>query len=108
MLEAPLQMGIGFAPLPVAMFCLAGVGLLNGILVIFFLSLIQANVAKNMLGRMMSFCMLASVGFVPLSQYATGLIINFASVQVLFLVSGALTLASAALGLLVPALRRLD
>lgn len=49
------------------MLCLAGVGLLNGMLFVLFLSLIQANVSKDMLGRMMSFVMLASVGLVPLS-----------------------------------------
>lgn len=107
-LEAPLLAGIAFAPLPFAMFCLAGVGLLNGMLIVLFLSLIQANVAKEMLGRVMSFYMLASVGFVPLSQYGSGVIATVWGSQILFIAAGTLTLGSAVAGLLVSSLRHLD
>ncbi|GHO64526.1 MFS transporter [Ktedonobacter sp. SOSP1-52] len=107
-LEAPLLAGVAFTPLPLMMFCLAGVGLLNGMLLVLFLSLIQANVAKEMLGRVMSFVMLASVGFVPLSLYGSGAIAGTWGTRILFLVAGALTLVSATAGLFVRCLRRLD
>ncbi|GCE31326.1 hypothetical protein KDA_68100 [Dictyobacter alpinus] len=107
-LEAPLLLGIAFAPLSLAMCCLASVGVLNGILVVLFLSLIQARVAKEFLGRVMSFYMLASVGLVPLSLYGSGIIVSAWGVQALFVSAGILTLGSAAIGLLVGPLRRLD
>ena len=108
LLEAPLLAGVAFVPLPLAMLCLVGVGLLNGFLIVLFLSLLQTNIAKEMLGRMMSFWMLASMGFVPLSQYASGLIANFAGIQALFTTAGILTLLGAVLGLLVPSMHHLD
>jgi predicted MFS family arabinose efflux permease len=108
LLEAPLLAGIGFVPVPLAMLCLVGVGLLNGFLVVLLLSLLQANIAKEMLGRMMSFWMLAGMGFVPLSQYASGLVANFAGIQILFTAAGVLTMLGAILGLMVPSLRHLD
>jgi MFS transporter, DHA3 family, tetracycline resistance protein len=108
MLEAPLLVGVAFTPLPFAMVCLAGVGLLNGMLLVLFLSLIQANVSKEMLGRVMSFVMLASVGFVPLSLYGSGAIASAWGTQALFLVAGGLTLVSAATGFCVRSLRNLD
>jgi MFS family permease len=108
MLEAPLLAGVAFTPLPLTMVCLAGVGLLNGMLLVLFLSLIQANVSKEMLGRVMSFVMLASVGFVPLSLYGSGAIAGAWGTQTLFLVAGGLTLVSAAIGLCVRWLRNLD
>jgi MFS transporter, DHA3 family, tetracycline resistance protein len=108
MLEAPLLVGVAFTPLPFTMVCLAGVGLLNGMLLVLFLSLIQANVSKEMLGRVMSFVMLASVGLVPLSLYGSGAIAGAWGIQTLFLVAGALTLASAATGFCVRSLRKLD
>jgi MFS family permease len=108
MLEAPLLAGVAFTPLPLTMVCLAGVGLLNGMLLVLFLSLIQANVSKAMLGRVMSFVMLASVGFAPLSLYGSGAVASAWGIQPLFLVAGALTLASAATGFCVRSLRNLD
>ncbi|GHO47013.1 MFS transporter [Ktedonospora formicarum] len=107
-LEAPLLIGIAFIPLPLMMFCLAGVGLLNGMLLVLFLTLIQTNVAKEMLGRVMSFVMLASVGFAPLSLYGSGAIASAWGTQTLFLAAGALTLVSAAAGLCVRWLRELN
>jgi MFS family permease len=107
-IEAPLLAAIAFTSLPIAMFCLASVGLLNGFLVILFLSLLQANIAKEMTGRIMSLFMLASVGFVPFSQYASGIIANAAGIQILFISAGVLTMLGAVLGFLAPSLRRLD
>jgi MFS transporter, DHA3 family, tetracycline resistance protein len=107
-IEVPLLIGIALGSFPIVMLCLMSLGLLNGYLNVLFLSLLQANVPKRMLGRMMSFYVLASVGFAPLSLYASGLIANSASVQVLFLAASILTLLGATLGVLIPSLRRLD
>jgi len=90
------------------MMCLVGVGMLNGILLVIFLSLIQANVGKEMLGRVMGFSMLASVAFVPLSQYASGVIATVWGTQTLFIAASTLTIGSAVAGLLVKSLRHLD
>lgn len=108
LVEGPLLAGVAFTPLPVAMFCLAMMGLLNGFLLVIFFSLIQANVAKNMLGRIMGFFMLASFGFVPLSQYSAGLVATFSGEQTLFLAAGGVMMLGALIGLAVPSLRNLD
>lgn len=108
LLEGPLLAGVAFTPLPIAMLCLATMGLLNGFLLVIFFSLIQANVVKNMLGRIMGFFMLASFGFVPLSQYGAGLVVNLAGEQALFLSAGGIMMLGALVGLAVPSLRRLD
>ncbi len=90
------------------MICLVGVGLLNGMLVVLFLSLIQSNVAKEMLGRVMSFAMLASVGLSPISIYGAGVIAGAWGTQALFPVAGGITLVPAALGLFLKWVRELD
>lgn len=108
LLEAPLLAGFAFTPLPLAMACLASVGALNGLLSVMLLSLIQTNVAKELLGRMMSFFMLASMSFVPLSLLLSGLVANAWGIQTLFVAAGLLTAVSAACGALVPSLRRLN
>lgn len=108
MLEAPLLAGVAFTPFPLTMFCLVDVGLLNGIVIVLFLSLIQTNVSRKMLGRVMSFVTLASVGFAPSSIYGSGAMVSTWGTQPLFLLAGALTLVSAVAGLLVRSLRRLN
>ncbi|GLV60072.1 MFS transporter [Dictyobacter sp. S3.2.2.5] len=107
-IEGPIMIGVAFAPLLLAMLCLAVVAFLNGILLVVFLSLIQEHVSRGLLGRVMSFFMLASVGFVPLSQSLSGYIAASAGVQVLFLGAGLLMALSALGGLFVPSLRALD
>ncbi|QBD75957.1 MFS transporter [Ktedonosporobacter rubrisoli] len=106
--EAPFLAGVVFTPLPLAMLCLASAGALNGMLSVLLLSLIQANVAKEMMGRMMSFFMLASMGLTPFSLFISGLIADATTIQVLFVFAGLVTLLSAVLGLLVPSLHRLN
>lgn len=108
LLEAPLLAGVAFAPLPLAMCCLAGAGLLNGMLSVLFLSLIQTNVAREKLGRVMGFYMLASVGLMPLSQYGSGVFASVWGTQALFLVAGTVILCSAVASLSLKSLRNLD
>lgn len=108
LVEGPFLAGVAFSPLLIAMFCLMGVAFLNGILVVLFLSLIQEHVSRGLLGRVMSFFMLAGIGFVPFSQSISGYIAARAGVQSLFITAGLLTTLSAFSGLLVPSLRTLD
>ena len=63
---------------------------------------------KEMLGRVMSFSMLASVAFVPLSQNGSGVIATAWGTQTLFIAASTLTMGSAVGGLLVKSLRHLD
>lgn len=107
-IESLLIAAIAIAPLPLASLCLIGWSLLNGILVILTMSLIQMRVAKNMLGRVMSFWMLATTGFIPLSELGAGLIASATGPQWLFVGAGGVMLIGSVLGICVPALRRLD
>ena len=106
--EAPLIAAIAIAPLPLAALCIAASGLLNGVLIILAVSLIQVNVSHSMLGRVMSFWMLASYGLMPLSQLGTGLLTSAIGPQLLFVVADSVTLLGAALAICVPALRHLN
>ena len=83
-------------------------GLLNGYISILFLTLIQVNVRKMMLGRVMGFFMLASFGLVPLSYIATGIVAQQFGIQVAFLCAGGLMLCGVLLGLSISSLRRLN
>jgi cyanate permease len=106
--EALLLAGIVFVPFPLAMLFVISSGLLNGIALILFLSLIQARVERKMLGRMMSFLLLASFGLLPLSQAATGIVAQQAGIHVLFVSAGGVLLLGALIGLLVPSFRNLE
>ena len=108
MIEVPILAAIAFVPLPIAAFCLAVLGLLNGYISILFLTLIQVNVRKMMLGRVMGFFMLASFGLVPLSYIATGIVAQQFGIQVAFLCAGGLMLCGVLLGLSISSLRRLN
>ncbi|QBD74502.1 MFS transporter [Ktedonosporobacter rubrisoli] len=103
-----LLIGIVFAPFPLALVLVFTHALTNGMISILFLSLIQAKVASNMLGRIMSFSFLASYGIVPLSQTATGIIAQQVGLYTLFLLASGIMLLGALWGLLVPAFRTLE
>jgi hypothetical protein len=64
-------------------------GAANGYVVILFISWLQKRTPADMLGRMMSLLMFASVGLQPLSNMLTGAFLNLAA-SALFLVSGSL------------------
>lgn len=107
-IEVPTLAAIAFVPLPIAACCLAILGLLNGYISILFLTLIQVNVQKMMLGRVMGFFMLASFGLVPFSYIATGIAVQQVGIQAVFLCAGGLMLCGALLGLSISSLRRLN
>ncbi len=74
------------------MMLLLGIG--NGYLAITLISMLQQMTPKEMLGRMMSMVMLASMGLAPLSQALTGVLLRY-SLPALFLGSGALMMLTA-------------
>jgi MFS transporter, DHA3 family, tetracycline resistance protein len=105
--QAPLVVGLAFGSLPVAIALLVTMGTLNGIATVLYLALVQARVAPEMLGRVMSFVALGAFGLAPLSQLAAGLVAAAAGPATLFTAAGLLMGAAALGGLLSPALRGL-
>jgi hypothetical protein len=83
---------------------LAGLGAGNGYLAITLFTWIQARTPHQMLGRTMSLITFASLGFVSLSQAASGVIARW-SLDALFTLSGGLVLATAAWAATRPGLR---
>ena len=106
--EAMFVVSIAFAPPPLVALCLIGWNILNGTLIVLTLSLIQANVVRNKLGRVMSFWQLASSGLIPLSQLGAGLVTSLVGVQALFVGAGSVIMLGAILGGSVAALRQLN
>ncbi len=106
--QGPLLIGLGSAPLPLAAALLALMGLLNGVATVLYMALIQAKVAQEIMGRVMSLVLLGSFGLVPLSQLGAGLVAQAEGPSVLFASAGTLVVAAALGGLLIPTLRRLD
>jgi MFS family permease len=75
-----------------AMMLLMGIG--NGYLAITLISMLQQMTPREMLGRIMSLVMLASMGLAPLSQALTGFVIRY-SLPALFIGSGILMILTA-------------
>ncbi len=105
--QAPLLASLAFVSLPLAVTFLAGIGLLNGVCSVMYLTLIQTKVAGDMLGRVMSLMSLATFGVAPLSQMVTAIAIQGTSPEVLFASASVLMALSALGGLIVPTLRTL-
>ncbi len=81
---------------------LLGVG--NGYLGILLFTWIQVRTPREMMGRMMSIVTLAGVGLVPVSQAISGALSKW-SLDVLFMVSGCLTLLLGVWSIFQPALK---
>ncbi len=90
-----------------AMLILFGMGTCNGILAITLITSLQKKTPKEMLGRVMSLVMLASVGLQPISQALTGAIIKF-SLNWLFYGAGILMALVALWLAFQPVMRRID
>jgi DHA3 family tetracycline resistance protein-like MFS transporter len=99
---------LAWAPLPLAVALLAGVGLLGGASAVLYMALIQGRVEGGMMGRVMSLVGLSAGGLVLLSQLASGLVAGAAGPGALFVTAGALMSGAALAGLRSPALRQLD
>jgi len=82
-------------------------GIGNGYLGIVIFTWIQQRTPKEMLGRVMSMMMLASMGLVPLSQMLAGAISRW-NLTLLFASAGGLILLTALWAVLQPALKSLS
>ncbi|MGC1375084.1 MAG: MFS transporter [Anaerolineales bacterium] len=82
-------------------------GIGNGYISLIIFTWMQQRTPREMLGRIMSIVMLASMGLVPLSQAISGAIIRW-SLSGLFAISGGLMLLAACWAALQPALRLLS
>jgi MFS family permease len=82
-------------------------GMGNGYISIVIFTWIQQRTPKEMLGRMMSMVMLASMGLVPLSQALSGAISRW-NLTALFALGGSLILLTALWAAFQPALRSLS
>ena len=110
LLLAVIGLGSGFillgfvsATLPAALATL-GMGLASGYVSILFITWLQVRTPHEMLGRMMSLLMFASVGLMPLASAAVGALIGL-SMTGLFVGAGLLVIAAALLGLRSPTMR---
>ncbi|MCL5950553.1 MAG: MFS transporter [Chloroflexi bacterium] len=85
-------------------FFVLGIG--NGYFSIILITLLQRRTPPALMGRMMSLLVLSNVGLVPISQAASGLVIN-ASLDALFVGAGGLILIVAVWATLSPTLELL-
>ena len=100
--------GLVAAPLLLAVAYMAVAGVLNGVLLAMFFSLVQSTVDQARLGRVMATVNLAYNGLGPVSQAAAGPLEQVLGPRPLFLVTGMIAVVVAGAGLLVPAVRELD
>jgi hypothetical protein len=98
-----ILLGFASSTLPAAVTAL-GMGLANGYASILFITWLQVRTPREMLGRMMSLLMFASVGLMPLAAAVAGALIGV-SMTGLFVGAGLLVIAAALWGLRSPALR---
>jgi MFS family permease len=85
---------------------LAVLGACNGYIGIQLITALQKITPTNMLGRMMSLIMLASLGLAPISQAITGFVIDY-SVEGLFIGAGILLVITSAVAILLPEVRNI-
>jgi hypothetical protein len=69
-------------------------GVLNGYMAILLITGLQRSIPKEMLGRMMSMVMLASMSLIPLSQVIAGAVLRWNALA-LFIGAGGMLLALA-------------
>jgi MFS transporter, DHA3 family, tetracycline resistance protein len=100
--------GLVNAPLLLAVVYMAVAGVLNGILLAMFFSLVQSTVDQAQLGRVMATVNLAFNGLGPVSQAAAGPLEQMLGPRLLFLLTGIAAVLVGGAGLLVPSLRQLD
>jgi MFS family permease len=110
LLLAVIGMGAGIVLLGFASTTLAAaltalvMGLANGYVSILFITWLQVRTPREMLGRMMSLLMFASIGLMPLASAAVGALSDV-SMTGLFVGAGLLVIAAALWGLRSPTLR---
>jgi len=89
------------------MMILFAFGLVLGYFQILLITWIQRRIPQQMLGRMMSLIMFATVGVAPLSGLLTGYLIELTDLTFLYMASGSLVTLVAFLCLLSPTMRSL-
>ncbi len=90
---------IGAAPtVPVVLAIVAPMGILIGFVNVQVIAWIQARVADNMRGRVMSLVLLGSVGLAPVSLAATGVLLDLGAATLTFAFAGAICVAAALAG----------
>jgi MFS family permease len=100
--------GLFNAPLLLAVAYMAVAGVLNGVLLAMFFSLVQSTVDQAQLGRVMATVNLAYNGLGPVSQAASGPLEQMLGPRPLFLLTGIIAVLVGGAGLLVPSVRELD
>jgi MFS family permease len=92
---------------PLAAVTAFAMGAANGYVVILFITWLQRRTSEDMLGRMMSLLMLASVGLLPVSNVLTGALVGL-NARALFVGAGGLMVILVFLSLLNPAVRSME
>lgn len=92
---------------PVAAVTAFAMGVANGYVVILFVTWLQRRTSEDMLGRMMSLLMLASVGLLPVSNVLTGALVGL-NARALFVSAGGLMVILVFLSMLNPAVRSME
>jgi hypothetical protein len=92
---------------PLAAMTAFAMGAANGYVVILFITWLQRRTSEDMLGRMMSLLMLASVGLLPVSNILTCALVSL-NAQALFVTAGSLMAILVFLSMLNPAVRSME
>jgi len=92
---------------PMAAVTAFAMGVANGYVVILFVTWLQRRTSEDMLGRMMSLLMLASVGLLPVSNVLTGALVGL-NARALFVTAGGLMVILVFLSMLNPAVRAME
>ncbi len=90
-----------------AMLCLLLMGFMNSITNVLFITLVQENLPRAQLGRLMGVILFASFGSYPISVLLAGILVNHTGPAIMFPISGAFLAVGAAYGLFQHEIRRL-
>jgi MFS family permease len=91
---------IGLAPnLVVALAIIAPMGVLIGLTNVQYISWLQRRTAGELLGRIMSLSMLASIGLAPISLAAAGALVDLGAATLMYGVAGGIVLVAALAGM---------
>ncbi len=91
---------IGLAPsLPVAFGIIAVMGVIIGFINVQAIAWLQARIAPDMRGRVMSLVTLGSVGLAPVSLAMAGALVDFGALTLMFIVAGGIVIAASMAGI---------
>lgn len=90
-----------------AMLCLLLMGFTNSITNVLFITLVQENLPRAQLGRLMGVILFASFGSYPISVLLAGILINHTGPAIMFPISGAFLALGASYGLFQREIRKL-